>query len=54
MEFQDALKTHEDMKKMSIYMYNKTFADPPEGYKVVEIAINNKTGFKAAALKRVM
>ena len=46
------IKKHELLKQASIYSYNVKHGRLPEGYQLLGIAINEKTGFYACVLKK--
>lgn len=45
-------KTHEDLKEMSIYVYNDGNGKIPDGWKLVSTDSNNKTGYYSETYKK--
>lgn len=45
-------KTHEDLKELSIYVYNDSTAKLPKGWNLVRKDSNNKTGFYSETYKK--
>lgn len=45
-------KTHEDLKELSIYVYNDGKGTIPEGWDIVKVDTNKKTGYYADVYKK--
>ena len=45
-------KTHEDLKELSIYVYNDGQGTMPEGWDIVKVDTNKKTGYYAEVYKK--
>ena len=45
-------KTHEDLKELSIYVYNDGQGIMPEGWDIVKVDTNKKTGYYAEVYKK--